>query len=91
MILHIGMVKKKGRQDRDRIHEAWLMNRGAWLPGVPLHLYSWLFGSMTFSYFQAVSPDYCVFNTSPRQQYRYCVMGLGVSACSNLFINHGGV
>ena len=29
-----------------------------------------------------------MFNTSPRQQYGDCVMGLGVSVCLNLFINH---
>ena len=29
-----------------------------------------------------------MFNTSPRQQYRDCVMGLGVSAYSNVFINY---
>ena len=29
-----------------------------------------------------------MFITSPRQQYRDCEMGLGVSVCSNLFINH---
>ena len=44
----------------------------AWCATRKLHLYSWLLSSMTFSYFQA---DYCLFNTSPRQQYRDCVMG----------------
>ena len=29
-----------------------------------------------------------MFKTSPRQQYRDCVIGLGMSAYSNLFINH---
>ena len=32
----------------------------AWCATLNLHLYSWLLSSMTFLYFQAVSPDYCV-------------------------------
>ena len=95
-----GIYKKKGRQDRDGMNEAWLTNADSPNP-ITQSLYSCLgevlniqhynsqdlkFQNTKNSWYQVTKSPNGVYEWHTRQQYR--VMESGVSACSNIFVNH---